>query len=128
MGKFLDAIGDKILVNTVLILFTSVGIIPVFVTLIIICRDIIIDLERQILSSKKIIMAANIYGKIKTFAFMVSLCLIFFLSFDNFGFSIYDYRSQLMYIPLYFSTLVSIFSAYIYLSKYWTPIVTKDGE
>ena len=42
-GKFSDAIADKILVNSVLIIFACQGYIPAFIPVIIIMRDTIVD-------------------------------------------------------------------------------------
>ena len=42
-GKFSDAIADKVLVNSVLIIFASQGFIPSVIPVIVIVRDIIVD-------------------------------------------------------------------------------------
>lgn len=118
-GKFFDAIADKFLVNSVLIVMSYVQIIPIWVTLILICRDILIDALRQILAAKQVILAANWAGKIKTFVLMVGISILFFVSYQNFNNEFpsgkYSTINQLLLIPTYFGTLLSIYSAGVYL-------------
>ena len=74
IGKFLDPIADKIIVNTAMILMIPIGRIPAWIVAIIVIRDFIIDGIRTIATSEGIIIAASKLGKRKT------LCQIFALS------------------------------------------------
>jgi CDP-diacylglycerol--glycerol-3-phosphate 3-phosphatidyltransferase len=74
IGKFLDPIADKIIVNTAMILMIPIGRIPAWIVAIIIIRDFIIDGIRTIATSEGLIIAASKLGKRKT------LCQIFALS------------------------------------------------
>lgn len=104
-GKFTDAIADKVLVNSVLIIFASQGFIPAVVPVIIVVRDIIVDAIRMNVSAKGTVQAARMSGKIKTAALMVGVVLTFFynLPFELFGLQISKFF-------LYFGTLMSIVS------------------
>ena len=78
LGKFLDAIADKLLATVTLILIACSGIIsPSFVApiilIIIVSRDLIVDMLRQISASKNVIIAADWFGKIKTIVIDVAL-------------------------------------------------------
>lgn len=73
-GKFLDPLADKLLVCCALILFVAEGSLPVWVVLIIISREFIISAFRLVASDKGIVIAASIWGKIKTF-FQMVLCI-----------------------------------------------------
>jgi len=74
IGKFLDPIADKIIVNTAMILMIPIGRIPAWIVAIIIIRDFIIDGIRTIATSEGMIIDASKMGKRKT------LCQIFAIS------------------------------------------------
>ena len=74
-GKFSDAIADKVLVNSVLIIFASQGFIPAAVPVIIIVRDIIVDAIRMNVATKGTVQAARMSGKIKTASLMIGIIL-----------------------------------------------------
>ena len=77
-GKLWDPIADKILINGVLIGLAVNGSIPVFIPIIMICRDIIVDASRMYASTKGKVVAANIWGKLKTVFQMIAIILILF--------------------------------------------------
>ena len=78
LGKMLDAIADKALVNSALIILAYKGFIPVVIPVIIIFRDTIVDAIKMQASSKGKVVAAIKSGKIKTASMMVGLVLTFF--------------------------------------------------
>lgn len=77
-GKVMDAIADKILVNGVLIIMAVDSIIPVIIPVVIITRDTIVDCIKMVAGSKGKVVAASIWGKIKTICMMCGLSLLFF--------------------------------------------------
>lgn len=110
-GKFSDAIADKVLVNSVLIIFAAQGFIPAIVPVVIIVRDIIVDAIRMNVATKGVVQAAKMSGKIKTACLMTGLTLTFFynLPFELFGLQISKFF-------LYFGTLMSIVSMVEYFN------------
>jgi len=74
MGKFLDPIADKLIVNTAMIMLIPIGRIPAWIVAIIIIRDFIVDGIRNIASSEGLVIDASPLGKRKT------LCQIFAVS------------------------------------------------
>lgn len=104
-GKFSDAIADKILVNSVLIIFASQGFIPAIVPVVIICRDIVVDAIRMNVAGKGVVQAARMSGKIKTACLMVGVILTFFY---NLPFELFGLQASKFFI--YFGTLMSIIS------------------
>ena len=84
-GKFMDPIADKLLVNSMFIILTFWGLVPIGVLLIIICRDIIVDAIRMIMCEKNVVVPANIFGKIKTVVQMIAIpfVLVFPLLFPS---------------------------------------------
>lgn len=108
-GKMLDAIADKILVDSVLIILASQGFISVIIPVVIVLRDIFVDAIKMEAAGKGKVVAAIKSGKIKTAALMVGVVLTFFynLPFESFNIRIADFL-------LYFATIMSIISAIEY--------------
>lgn len=75
-GKFIDPIADKLLVNTMFILFAIQGMIPVLAALIMIWRDMMVDGMRMNASSSGKVVAAGMMGKIKTVLQMLAIVVI----------------------------------------------------
>ena len=113
-GKLVDAIADKVLVNSVLIIFACQGFISAVVPVVIIVRDIIVDAIRMICAKNGKVQAAKLSGKIKTATLMIGIILTFFY---NLPFQIWGYRVSDFF--LYFGTIMSIVSMceYYYLNK-----------
>ena len=108
-GKMLDAIADKVLVNSVLIIFAAQGFINVFIPVVIVIRDIVVDAIKMEAASKGRVVAAIKSGKIKTASLMIGLVLTFIY---NLPFEIWNIRvSDFM---LYFASIMSILSAIEY--------------
>ncbi len=112
-GKLLDAIADKVLVNSVLIIFAVRGFIPAFVPVIYVFRDEIVNsLKMDALRHGKVV-AAITSGKIKTASMMIGLSLLFFynLPFELMNLKIADFL-------IYFATIMSIVSGIEYYSMW----------
>ena len=74
-GKFLDPLADKVLVTCALVAFTALGLCPPVACIIIIARDYMVSAIRLVaVSGEGKVIAANIWGKIKTALQMVVLC------------------------------------------------------
>ncbi len=78
LGKFLDAIADKILVNTALIILASANFISALIPVIIISRDTLVDLIRMVTANKGKVVAAMNLGKIKFNLLTFGVILTFF--------------------------------------------------
>lgn len=70
-GKFMDQIADKFITTTamILVLFAGVceGWLAIVMLLIVVLRDILISGIRMVAANKNVVIAADIYGKIKSF-------------------------------------------------------------
>ena len=108
-GKFLDAIADKILVKSVLIIFAAQGHITTIIPVVIIVRDIIVDAIRMTAAKKGNVQAAKLSGKLKTASLMIGMVLTFFynLPFELLGINLAS-------AFLYFGMLMSLVSLYEY--------------
>ncbi len=90
-GKFLDPIADKILVLAALIMLVDLNKIPAWIPIIVLFREFVVSGFRLIASTKggKVI-AASIWGKVKTVTQMIAIILAFLdkFSFGNFIFRV----------------------------------------
>ncbi len=104
-GKMLDAIADKVLVNSVLIILASKGEINAIIPVVIVVRDIIVNAIKMEAASKGKVVAAIGSGKIKTASLMIGTILIFFgnLPFELVQLNVAEFL-------LYFATVMSIVS------------------
>lgn len=113
-GKMLDAIADKILVNSVLIVLSYQGFIPVIIPIVIITRDTIVDVIKMEAGNKGKVVAAIKSGKYKTAVMMIGLTLTFVY---NLPFELWniDVAGILLYIAMILSVVSGI--QYWYLNK-----------
>lgn len=75
LGKFIDPIADKILITSALVIMVQRVEIAAYTVVIIIARDLIVDGLRLVVSQKGEVIAANIFGKIKTNLQIISICV-----------------------------------------------------
>lgn len=124
-GKFLDPIADKILVVAAMILFVEIGRLPAWIPIIVIFREFAVSGYRLIAvqNSGKVI-AANVWGKLKTVTQMIAIILMFLTTQPYFAFV----NSELIYMTtgdfvmnilasifMTISVIATIFSGYEYL-------------
>ncbi|XIF20407.1 MAG: CDP-diacylglycerol--glycerol-3-phosphate 3-phosphatidyltransferase [Acetilactobacillus jinshanensis] len=107
-GKFADPLADKMLVMTAFILLVGQHVVPAWVAVIIVCRELAVTGLRLIVAetSGKVIAAAW-PGKIKTATQMFSIVFLL-LNFDLIGLT-------LLYICLFFT----VYSGIDYFVKNW---------
>jgi len=88
LGKFLDSIADKLLVISVLVLLVADGTIMApygaISAIIIIFRELMVSALRQLAASKNVIVAADMWGKIKAnfqfFGMLFFMILSYFIT------------------------------------------------
>ena len=132
MGKFLDPVADKLLVNLTLIYLalphfgTNNAVIPVSCLVIMIGRDLIIDAFRLVASTKGSVVAANIFGKLKTVFQMVAIPMVLLNSWP-FAYFDADWNNYLRIcnIAIYIATAMSLISLIIYLKQNWHILLEK---
>lgn len=108
-GAIMDAIADKVLVNGVLIVLAYQGFISVLIPVIIVIRDIIVDALRIGAASKKTIVKANKWGKVKTMTMLIGISLMLFY---NLPFEIWNIYLAEILIDI--ATVLSVASGVIY--------------
>lgn len=88
-GKFLDPIADKILVISALVMLVEFGKLPAWIPIVVIVREFLVSGYRLIaVQSNGKVIAANIWGKLKTVTQMVGIALVFIDKYNFFDFAI----------------------------------------
>lgn len=92
LGKMLDAIADKVLVDCILVILAASGFIHPIIPVIIIFRDIVVDSIKMVAGNKGTVIAAISTGKWKTACMMLGITLTLFynLPFELWNFQISD--------------------------------------
>lgn len=124
-GKFLDPIADKILVVTTMLLLTERGTLPAWIPIITIFREFLVSGYRLVEAKEAgNVVAANIWGKIKTVTQMIAIMLMLIDSNKFFAFTTAtNLPMPLMIlnilgsIMMLISVIATIFSGYTYLKN-----------
>lgn len=130
-GKLFDPLVDKILVNSLLVIFAVAFKIPIWVAILFIIRDLYMDSIRAKAASDNIIISANVYGKLKTLFQFIGISVLFFIySTPETGNAFYNYSSiySLSLIPLLIGLFFSYFSAIKYSIDYFNTSKKQHGK
>ena len=120
MGKFLDPIADKLIVNTAMILMIPIGRIPAWIVAVIIIRDFAVDGIRAIASSEGLVIQASRLGKQKT------LCQIFAVSALMIHYPFLGADAHVIgTVILYLALVLSVYSGLDYFVKFHREIIRK---
>lgn len=76
LGKFLDPLADKMLVNLTFLALTLLGQVPVWMFAIILVRDFAVDGLRMLAAGSGITIAASWLGKAKTMVQMITVTIL----------------------------------------------------
>ena len=121
LGKFLDPVADKLLINSMIIfLIVPASYAPgqmsfsLWCAILLIARDIVVDALRFIAAQKGVVIAANIFGKMKTVLQMIAVSLVLlngwpFIYFDR------DWVVRIADVFIYLATFTSVMSGIIYV-------------
>lgn len=137
-GKFLDPLADKILVLTALVMLVEYGKIPAWIPIIVLTREFLVSGYRLVAAQKGgQVIAASVWGKLKTVTQMIAIILVFA---DKFNFCDFIFRAKteaealassaqiymstgnyvlniVTSVLLIVSTIATIFSGYDYLKN-----------
>ena len=123
-GKFLDPIADKILVVTTMLLLTERGTLPAWIPIVTIFREFLVSGYRLVEAKEGgNVVAANIWGKIKTVTQMIAIMLMLIDSNKFFAFTTTKLPMPWMIlnilgsIMMLISVIATIFSGYTYLKN-----------
>lgn len=108
-GKMIDAIADKVLIDSALVLLATIGFIHPAIAVIVMIRDTAVDSFKRYAASKGIVIGSSKLAKLKTILFMISISMILFynLPFELLNLKIAD-------IILVTATAMSVVSGFEY--------------
>jgi len=127
-GKFWDPLADKILTSAAFIGFAIVDLIPWWMIIIIVGRDVIITLLRVFADIKNYAFTTSYYAKWKTMLQMVFLYYLLILYVAQFSTEINSLygeiistllNRQLIYFIALVITLITLHSGILYLKRNW---------
>jgi len=103
-GKFADPLADKILVLAVMLIFVEQGKLPAWIPIIVLFREFVVSGYRLIVVEKggKVI-AANMWGKVKTVTQMIAIILMLL---SNFSYCQFIFRAATIQEAMTSSILV----------------------
>ena len=137
MVAFCVEIIDKLLINSMVIFLSAPAVFASYIpgadkvasfsiwcAILLVARDIVVDALRFIAAEKGVVIAANIFGKMKTVLEMIAIVLVLlngwpFYYFDK------DWPVRIVDIFVYLATLVSVISGIIYVWQNRKVLVEK---
>jgi len=119
LGKFLDPLADKLIVNAVLVYMVALGRVGPLIVVILIGRDLAVNGLRSIASAQGLVIAASDGGKIKTALQLVAIMLLLIhFEYEALGVGIpVPYHSAGTKL-LWLSTVVSLYSGAQYMRHF----------
>lgn len=87
-GKLVDPVADKLLTTAALLAFLRFGWCDIWLVLLVLAREFLVTSVRMVATTQGVIIPANVWGKIKTVAQIVTVLLVLLLaeSVASFGF------------------------------------------
>jgi CDP-diacylglycerol--glycerol-3-phosphate 3-phosphatidyltransferase len=119
LGKFLDPLADKLIVNAVLVYMVALGRVEPWVVVVLIARDLAVNGLRSIASAQGLVISASEGGKIKTALQLVSIMmLLIHFSYPLLVVGIdFDYHVAGRWL-LYVSVVMSLYSGAQYMGHF----------
>lgn len=118
-GKFLDPLADKVLVISALICLNSIGVIGAVPVIIIVAREFMVSGLRLVTANEGVVVAAGIWGKLKTaFTMVAEVAIMLGLCFGFEG-QAADIADIIYQVLIWIATVLTIISGGVYLKGYW---------
>lgn len=124
-GKFLDPLADKLLVMTALIAFAFERWIDPLAVVLILSREFMVTGLRLVVANEGVVVAAGIWGKLKTAFTMIALLVIMLLQIIypdakgspdlNWGAPVFLVNEALIWVAV----VLTLISGGVYLRGYW---------
>jgi len=119
LGKFMDQIIDKLLINAIFLIFLWARELPLWFVSIIILRDIIVGGIRMFVASRGVVVPANAWGKLKTLLQTILVSAVYL--------SPYIKIWPLIVVLEYITAAVALYSGYTYF-LHVLPFLSEKGE
>lgn len=115
-GKLCDPVADKMLTTSALLAFMQLGLCNIWIVMIILTREFLVTSFRLVASAQGIVIAAGIWGKLKTAGQMVFSILImisiYFVEEFNLDFDKFAYISNIL---LWITAVLTVISGVKYM-------------
>ena len=117
-GTFFDPIVDKILVLTILFIFVDLKLIPLWIVLLLLFRELFVSGGRQVCSTPKRFIGSNWMGKSK-FVMQTGIIIYtqIYLYLNYSGITSQFFNQTAVYYAVLIMTILSLIYAFIFL--YW---------
>jgi CDP-diacylglycerol--glycerol-3-phosphate 3-phosphatidyltransferase len=117
-GKVMDPAADKIMVTAAMVVLVDLDRLAAWIVVVMLFRDFAVGALRDVASSQGTIIAAGIWGKLKTTLQMVALSLII-LQLEIPVLPVISLNTHLLgTVVMYVALVASIFSGIIYFRQY----------
>lgn len=127
-GKFVDPLADKLMAMSVMIYMVLVGLLPPWLVVLMLGRDLYINGIRQVAAERGVVIAAGEGGKLKTVFQLVGICCVLV----RYRYRLplidewFDYRFVGMFF-LYIALVLSIASAVEYTGAFRRALKEQGG-
>ncbi len=119
LGLYLDPIADKLLVSSVLITLSYYRLVPLWITVILVAREFMINGLRSFYAVEGITIYPSFSGKFKTALQLIGItCMLFYTSFPQLDLIVHRAGLVILYGALFFS----IYSAVHYTIAIFKPM------
>ena len=109
-GKFIDPLADKLIVMAALLVLNGIGLVPIWITVVILSREFIVTGVRLVAVGAGNVIAASKLGKLKTASTMVALTLLLLFPYS-------ELLADIGIYILYLGVLLTIVSGIDYFVK-----------
>jgi CDP-diacylglycerol--glycerol-3-phosphate 3-phosphatidyltransferase len=126
LGLYLDPIADKHLVSSVLITLTYEHLVPLWMTILLVCREFLINGLRAFLAMEGIAVYPSFAGKSKTMLQIIGIaCILFDWGSGLLRNTLIDKIGlYILYVALFFS----LYSAWHYIAAIFKPTVKDNNQ
>lgn len=107
-GKFMDPLADKLLTCSAMIAMISLNLIPSWVVIVIIAREFTISGFRLIASDNGKVIAANMWGKVKTTVQMIMIIYLIVKAAANWDSLFFNVVAQVLIYAALALTVISL--------------------
>ncbi|MCK4981332.1 MAG: CDP-diacylglycerol--glycerol-3-phosphate 3-phosphatidyltransferase [Victivallaceae bacterium] len=113
-GKLMDPLADKIFVSAIMLMMVQYQLLPAWVAVVIVSREFLVTGLRMLALQKNTVIAADIWGKIKTVLQMLMMGVGGLA-----WIGLFDIKASMTWtISLYFISVITIWSGLGYFVKY----------
>jgi CDP-diacylglycerol--glycerol-3-phosphate 3-phosphatidyltransferase len=127
LGLYLDPIADKLLVSSVLITLTYENLVPLWMTIILVCREFLINGLRSFYAMEGITVYPSLSGKLKTMLQIIGIACILFDSGSG-GLLRNTLLDKIGLYILYAALFFSLYSAWHYIAAIFKPTAKDNNQ